>query len=246
MLINKSLLVPIAVLLFGCTFCFAQDAPSVLTDNVISVEDGNTLLMSTEKNKIRVRLIGVDVPVGYLSKESRENLARLVRGKQVSAVSSKSELQEGKKQLMVGKVLLGDLDIGLEQIRCGFAWQSEEFEKDQPQNEIDRYSDAEKVAVAAKRGIWNGGFSTCRVPAVSDSVRSSRPEASKTSRPKVSGTVIVEVTINEDGKVVSARALCGHPLLQNAAVQAAFHAKFSSSPYKVTGTINYNFMLDTD
>jgi len=246
MLINKSLLVSIAVLLFGCTFCFAQDAPSVLTGNVISVEDGNTLLMSTEKNKIRVRLIGVDVPVGYLSKESRENLARLVRGKQVSVVSPKSELQEGKKQLMVGKVLLGDLDTGLEQIRSGFAWQSEQFEKDQPQNEIDRYSEAEKDAVSAKRGIWNGGFNTCKIPAVSGSVRSSRPEASKTGRQKLSGTVIVEVTINEDGRVVSARALCGHPLLQNAAVRAALHAKFSSSPSKVTGTINYNFMLETD
>jgi TonB family protein len=246
MLINKYLLVSVAVLLFGCTFCFAQDAPSMVNGDVISIEDGNTLLMSAEKNKIRVRLIGVDVPVGYLSKESRESLASLVRGKQVSVVSPKSELQEGKKQLMVGKVLLGDLDIGLEQIRSGFAWQSKEFEKDQPQNEIDRYSDAEKVAGADKRGIWDRGFNTCKIPSDSDSVLSSKPEASNSDRPKVSGTVIVRVTINEDGKVVSARALCGHPLLQNAAVSAALHAKFSSSPYKVTGTINYNFMLDTD
>ena len=62
------------------------------------------------------------------------------------------------------------------------------------------------------------------------------------------GTVVVQVTIDETGKVISAHAISGHPLLQAAAVQAAYSARFSPTqlsgqPVKVTGTINYNFQL---
>jgi TonB family protein len=62
-----------------------------------------------------------------------------------------------------------------------------------------------------------------------------------------SGTVIVQVTIDESGKVASARAVGGHPLLQQAAVQAAYGARFSPTllsgqPVKVTGVITYNFV----
>lgn len=64
---------------------------------------------------------------------------------------------------------------------------------------------------------------------------------------KASGTVVVQVTIDESGRVVSASAISGHPLLKAAAVQAAYGARFSPTllsgqPVKVTGTINYNFM----
>ncbi len=66
---------------------------------------------------------------------------------------------------------------------------------------------------------------------------------------RASGTVTVQVTVDESGKVISARAVSGHPLLQQAAVQAAYGAKFSPTqlsgqPVKVTGVITYNFVLD--
>lgn len=62
------------------------------------------------------------------------------------------------------------------------------------------------------------------------------------------GTVVVQITIGEDGNVLSATAISGHPLLKAAAVQAAYGARFSPTlldgkPVKVTGTINYNFMM---
>jgi protein TonB len=62
-----------------------------------------------------------------------------------------------------------------------------------------------------------------------------------------SGTVTVQVTIDESGKVISAHAVSGHPLLQQAAVQAALQARFtptqlSGQPVKVTGVIQYNFV----
>jgi protein TonB len=64
---------------------------------------------------------------------------------------------------------------------------------------------------------------------------------------RAAGTVTVQVTIDESGKVISARAVSGHPLLQQAAVQAAYGARFSPTQLsgqavKVTGVITYNFV----
>jgi protein TonB len=62
-----------------------------------------------------------------------------------------------------------------------------------------------------------------------------------------SGTVSVQVTIDESGKVISATPVSGHPLLQQSAVQAARQARFSPTllsgqPVKVTGILTYNFV----
>lgn len=62
-----------------------------------------------------------------------------------------------------------------------------------------------------------------------------------------SGTVSVRVVVDENGNVISASAVSGHPLLQQSAVQAARQAKFSPTKLsgqavKVTGIIVYNFV----
>ncbi|HLM57155.1 MAG TPA: VWA domain-containing protein [Pyrinomonadaceae bacterium] len=62
------------------------------------------------------------------------------------------------------------------------------------------------------------------------------------------GTVVIEVVIDELGKVAEARALSGHPLLRPSALIAAKQAKFtptrlSGEPVRVKGTINYVFAL---
>src|SRR2546423_12896023 len=61
------------------------------------------------------------------------------------------------------------------------------------------------------------------------------------------GSVAVQVTIDEMGSVIEAKALSGHPLLQQSAVNAALQARFSPTslmgePVKVTGVIVYNFV----
>ncbi len=62
-----------------------------------------------------------------------------------------------------------------------------------------------------------------------------------------SGTVVVQVTIDENGSVISATAVSGHPLLRAVSVSAARGARFSPTklsgqPVKVTGVITYNFV----
>jgi TonB family protein len=65
---------------------------------------------------------------------------------------------------------------------------------------------------------------------------------------KASGNVTVEVTIDEEGNVISARSVSGHPLLQSAAATAARQAKFSPTKMngqavKVTGVLVYAFAV---
>jgi periplasmic protein TonB len=62
-----------------------------------------------------------------------------------------------------------------------------------------------------------------------------------------SGTVVVQVTIDENGNVISATPVSGHPLLRAVAAAAARGARFSPTklsgqPVKVTGVITYNFV----
>lgn len=64
---------------------------------------------------------------------------------------------------------------------------------------------------------------------------------------KASGTVVVQVTIDEYGNVIAARAVSGHPLLQAVSVGAARGARFAPTflmgeAVKVTGVITYNFV----
>lgn len=75
--------------------------------------------------------------------------------------------------------------------------------------------------------------------------KSAYPAAAKAVN--ASGTVNVQVMIDELGKVISAKAVSGHPLLQSSAVQAAYGARFSPTtlggqPVKVSGIITYNFL----
>jgi TonB family protein len=64
---------------------------------------------------------------------------------------------------------------------------------------------------------------------------------------RATGAVNVQVTIDEQGSVVSAQAVSGHPLLRQAAENAARASSFAATtlqgqPVKVTGVIVYNFV----
>ncbi len=64
---------------------------------------------------------------------------------------------------------------------------------------------------------------------------------------RASGQVKVQVTIDEEGKIIAANIISGHPLLQSAALSAAKASKFtpttlSDQKVKVSGVIVYNFV----
>ena len=72
------------------------------------------------------------------------------------------------------------------------------------------------------------------------------PAIAKAAR--VQGTVSVKVVVDEEGRIIAAQALSGHPLLKSAAVAAARQVVLSPTlldgkPVKVVGVIEYNFAL---
>lgn len=63
---------------------------------------------------------------------------------------------------------------------------------------------------------------------------------------KASGAVVVQILLDENGNVISAHAISGHPLLKAAAEAAAREARFtptklSGQAVRVTGVLTYNF-----
>jgi TonB family protein len=90
---------------------------------------------------------------------------------------------------------------------------------------------------ALSGGVLNGKATSLPVPEY--------PAVAKAAH--ASGSVTVNVIIDEDGNVVSARSVSGHPLLQAAAVAAARQAKFaptklSGQPVRVSGVLVYTFV----
>jgi TonB family protein len=66
---------------------------------------------------------------------------------------------------------------------------------------------------------------------------------------RAQGPVQVEVTVSESGKVIEAKAVSGHELLRDAAVQAAKQWEFnttevSSAPVKLQGVLVFSFALE--
>jgi len=107
-----------------------------------------------------------------------------------------------------------------------------DFEK-----EKELFPHDKSFAVNENAGVLNG-----------HAVRLAKPNYPNSARKAhASGLVVVEVVIDEKGKVISARAVSGDPLLHDAAVEAAKKSLFTPTmlggePVKVTGFIHYNFV----
>ncbi len=65
------------------------------------------------------------------------------------------------------------------------------------------------------------------------------PELAK--RMGVAGTVKVEVTIAPNGSVKSTRVIGGHPMLVDAAVDAAKRRKYEAGPDETTAVVEFKF-----
>jgi TonB family protein len=92
------------------------------------------------------------------------------------------------------------------------------------------------AAKEVSNGVLNGQALSLPSPAY--------PEAAR--KLNMTGSVRVEVVVDENGKVVSAKATSGPGMLRDAAVQAAYRARFSPTklsgkPVTVTGEIIYKF-----
>lgn len=177
----------------------------------------------------------------------KELIARIDQTPQdVPDISSKKFT--GKTIPEFGKYKKGDVDVdappqtsGRSTGDTGGGFQketpSEQVKEDTPKPPPPPPPPPPKPSKPISKGVVNGSAVSLPKPPY--------PAAARAVR--ASGAVNVQVLIDENGNVVSANAVSGHPLLRQAAEQAARSAKFkptllSGQPVKVNGVIVYNFV----
>ena len=128
----------------------------------------------------------------------------------------------------------------LEKCACALSEDGQKEESARLHDRIQdiRYQGRPQAAQAVKGGVLQGRATNRAEPIY--------PMAARQKR--ITGSVTVEVTVDETGRVLSARALCGPPLLRATSVEAARNWRFTPTtvegvPVKVIGTITFNFRM---
>ena len=95
-------------------------AAAELLGRVTAVHDGDTLTLSSDAGKLRIRLDGVDAPEPGqpYARSARRSLAALCAGKAAKVVERGKD-DDGR---VLGSVTCGEVDVNAEQVRRGLAW----------------------------------------------------------------------------------------------------------------------------
>ena len=121
---------------------------------MVIIEDGDTIVVVDGSNRsYEIRLQGIDAPEGgqAFGNDARESLSQLVSGKEVTIEWSKRD----RYRRIVGKVMLDDRDICLDQIKAGMAWHYKYYQSEQSPVDRQLYTDAEVEARTTRRGLWS-------------------------------------------------------------------------------------------
>lgn len=124
-----------------------------LQGRVVGVADGDTLtLLDAARVQHKVRLAGIDAPEKgqAFGQRAKESLAELVAGQTVTVETHKQD-RYGRA---VGKVLLDDRDVNLEQIERGLAWFYRQYQSELTPDDRERYAAAEVQAREQRLGLW--------------------------------------------------------------------------------------------
>lgn len=132
--------------------CLPLLAWADFTGKVVSVKDGDTVEVMRNGEAVRVRLTGIDAPEKRqpFGEASKRALSDRVYGR-VVRVEERGDDRYGR---VLGRILLGDDDINLGQIRQGLAWHYAQYAKDQPGMEAKFYGAAERKARKDGLGLW--------------------------------------------------------------------------------------------
>ena len=137
----------------GLLLCGLAAAQGAVTGRIVGVLDGDTVdLLDSDKQVRRIRLEGIDAPekAQPFGAASARALAEIVYKHEVTAECGKRD-RHGRE---ICRVLVGDTDVCLEQVRAGMAWHFKRYAKEQPADRRDQYAEAELRATAARRGLW--------------------------------------------------------------------------------------------
>ena len=126
---------------------------ATLQGKVVSVADGDTItILDSQKTQHKIRLQGIDAPerAQAFGNKSKQSLHEMVHGKQVTVDSQKKD----KYGRVVGKILLNNTDVCLEQLKRGMAWHYKQYANEQSPEDRDVYAQAESTARAQSLGLW--------------------------------------------------------------------------------------------
>ena len=145
----KSILLLTTLLVSTSTLSDSLDCPC----KVVKVTDGDTIhVLDQSKERHKIRLGGIDAPEKKqaFGRRSTKNLAEYVAGKYIEVEYSKRD----RYKRIIGKLLLNNQDINLQQVKDGYAWHYKKYQKDQSELDRDLYGAAEIEARNNRIGIW--------------------------------------------------------------------------------------------
>jgi endonuclease YncB( thermonuclease family) len=131
----------------------ASTSADTISGLVVGVSDGDTItLLDAQRMQHKVRLSGIDAPEKQqaFGNRSKQSLTDLAYRKHATVETSKSD-RYGR---IVGKVIVKDLDVNLEQVRLGMAWHYKAYEREQHRADRLFYAAAEDAAKASGAGLW--------------------------------------------------------------------------------------------
>ena len=150
-------MVRVIFLAFLITYSMIVNA-DVIKGYVISIADGDTItIVDSENYQHKIRLSGIDAPekTQAFGNQSKQSLANMVFRKTVIVYYNKRD----KYDRIVGKVLLENEDITIEQIKRGLAWHYKKYENEQEIEDRSIYANEEYLARRDKKGVWSDSSS---------------------------------------------------------------------------------------
>lgn len=142
-----------ALLLIALQLASAVASAATLHGRVVSIADGDTItVLDAQHEQHKIRLQGIDAPESRQSfgQLSKHNLSTLVAGRDVTVEYFKFD-RYGRA---VGKVMVGDVDVNLEQVRAGLAWVYTDYEDELTPTDRSLYHAAERQARSLHAGLW--------------------------------------------------------------------------------------------
>lgn len=148
-------------------FCFVLVAAlwsgavlaGTLSGLVVGVTDGDTItVLDDQRTQHKIRLAGIDAPekAQAFGQRSKEHLSSLVFGRQVLVETEKQD----RYRRTVGKVVIDGRDANLAMVVAGLAWHYKKYQSEQSPSDRLLYSDAEREARDASRGLWQDAAPT--------------------------------------------------------------------------------------
>jgi endonuclease YncB( thermonuclease family) len=120
---------------------------------VVGVADGDTITVLDASNELhKIRLSGIDAP------EKKQPFATISKQSLSNLIFNRAVIIHWQKRdsygRIVGKVMLDDVDMNLEQIKAGMAWFYRQYQKQLSLEDQTAYATAEQEAKANKLGLW--------------------------------------------------------------------------------------------